>query len=161
MDNSLSADDARSLAIFVTEMVRLEQMIDLVLIDRYAHPERQDLFERRFLRHLTIDRKLEHLRPFKLELREAHGGNGLIAEINELVKVRNQVVQRLPSVNLVKLFGFGFISDAVTNRADINRSHEWRDRDDKVVVTATDLDHCTMRANEAASSVQRLIKPGV
>ena len=88
-------------------------------------------------------------------------GPDLIAEIDELVKVRNQVVHGLLSVHLVKLFGFGFISDAVTNRADINRSHEWRDRDDKLVVTATDLDHCTMRANEAAPSGQRLIKPGV
>lgn len=89
----LDGDEAKGFALFLVEMVAVEDAVDRALVAYYAAPGVEDEFIKQFLGTMTLGNKLQRLHPALKRLPDSQ----LDATLQHLVKVRNLLAHQLPS----------------------------------------------------------------
>lgn len=155
---AFSADEAAAVGEFLLEMAVLERAVDRALLDQYAADEMRDLFIGMFMKRMTLGPKIRAL----IAAAKAAGDDVISAtetahlagQLDELVKVRNQVAHESPSFEYYLEHIEPYFDGEEWVEADVDSRASYKD------LEVTDLRQLTQQSRDARDTIGvRLHRP--
>lgn len=153
-----SADEAAAVGEFLLEMAVLERAVDRALLDQYAADEMRDLFIDVFMKRMTLGPKIHALiaaaKAANDDVIGATETAQLAAQLNELVRVRNQVAHESPSFEFCVEHVEPYFDGEAWVEADVDSRAKYDD------LKVTDLRQLAQRSRYARGTIGvRLHRP--